>query len=140
MGGRDMSLSSEHEKIVDDFRSAFLDWRNKLIKSDEKHYGNNLIIEQCIARGFRPDLPSDIRPDAYLSLIDVQWIIYVEVGKMRDGKWGDSPVLRIGFDRCVYLIHPQNSRLEKSLMKHLNRKLYNIIRTQDSATRHAMID
>ena len=113
-----MTLSQDHEDIVDDVRDAFLNWK----------YDNapdaGMIIEHCLAASVVPSLRGcGCRADAYIFLGDGHPVIMLEVGTMKDGKWGhffyatdDKParVLRVGFDRVVHSLHDRQTFREQA--------------------------
>jgi len=69
--------------------------------------------------------------DAYFMLPDDAYVVMVEVGDMRDGKWGKwtAPdygpvrVLRVGKDRSSWLLNPRGSDVETRFMETVRRVL-----------------
>lgn len=134
-----MSLSIEHEEIIDDVRDAYNRWAWV-----EGHGTQNtwMAIEHFVAKAVQPNLPDDRRGDAYIGLDDGYPCIVIEVGKMRDGKWKSITysqdgkpmrVLRVGFDRVPYLLHGRKTNREISFFAFVEKWLEDVIASQDDS-------
>ena len=118
--------SKLHEDIVDDIREAvvngFADIHPIMCAID---YMASYFM------GYTEEETRPPCPDLAIRLGDGFGAIAVEVGKMDDGKWSevivsdDKParVLRVGFDRQVYIIRPRGTQLETELIDFLQRYL-----------------
>lgn len=122
-----MTLSALHEEILDDIRFIGDIY-------DELGYTVNdfwSLTEACLANLFGECVGLRLNADAYLFPNDGGGPIMVEIGKMQDGKWSgviasDSRpvrVLRVGFDRTIWLLNSRKTAMEEELLAYFERKL-----------------
>ncbi len=126
-----MTLSQQHEDIVDIVCAAVGDMVKKHSKKIEQGWG--VFIEHIIAAVIIPELRNYPKhADAYIFTDDGYGVIVLEVGAMPENKWESVTsketgakirILRVGKDKSFYLRNAQNTRAEAEFLGFLNQRL-----------------
>jgi hypothetical protein len=127
-----MTLSTEHEALTDAFLEAITGtWEGSLrwkYPGPTGPRGFSALVSPSMADPILglcvPGRKGPVAADAYVFAFDGADVILVEVGRMPEGRWSfllasdGNPVrvLRIGFDRNVWLLHPRSTQFEKDLL------------------------
>lgn len=127
ISGRGRAGSQTHIDIVDDWRFGTAQFRD--IFPEYGLFEVSIFVEHCMfAAAYSTFKSSPVCADGYLiPHPDGFGMIAVEVGSMKDGKWShiiapdDKPirVLRIGFDRSVWLLNERYTDFEKKYLMYL---------------------
>lgn len=116
-------ISELHETLVDEVRFSFGEFMYE--------YGYDLwsnvgfAAEAIVANVLTGLVGIGLIADGYMFTNDGYGVIPVEVGNMEAGKWSgitvsdDKPVrvLRVDFDRTLWMLNPRNTKFEGQLMK-----------------------
>jgi hypothetical protein len=125
--------SKLHEEIVDDIRFGF----SHFLRLNPKYRQNEIlaIAENLFFEAIYPSASGiGLRADMYIDLRDGCGPIAVEVGRMKDGKWSHITtqdgkpmrVLRVGFDRSIWMLNPRNTEIETDVMGFYRKELQQI--------------
>lgn len=127
ISGRGRAGSQTHIDIVDDWRFGTAEFRD--VFKEYAFSAVSIFVEHCMFAACYPEFKnSPTVADGYMiPHTDGFGMIAVEVGTMKDGKWSyvvdcdDMPirVLRIGFDRSVWLLNERNTDFERKYLKYL---------------------
>lgn len=125
--------SELHEEIVDDIRFGF----SHFLRINPKYRQNEILViaENMLFEVVYPSAKGmGLRADMYIDLRDGCGPIAVEVGRMKDGKWSHTTtqdgkpirVLRVGFDRSIWMLNPRNTEIEIDVMEFYRKELQEI--------------
>ena len=119
--------SEEHEQIIDEIRQCVV---NEYSPNWEPTYCTiGQIASWLLGYGGESTRPPS--PDLVILPPDDAGPIAVEVGNMPDGKWGEVVhedgksirVLRIGFDRSIWMLRQRYTKAEIALLQLLEERL-----------------